>query len=66
MSRIKIEDLSKDEKISEAELKGIRGGSLTGNDMDSFRIDIVNEQGLHWTGRARKFSLRDGLNPDFK
>lgn len=71
MAKIKINDISKekDEKISEAELKGLKGGSLGGIDigsLDSLRFDVTSDQGTRWTGRIRKWSLADGVRHDFK
>ena len=71
MARIKIENLPKDSKISEEELKGIRGGSIgegvfhTG--VDALGFDTASMEGVKlWSGRARAWSLDDGIRIEFK
>jgi hypothetical protein len=71
MARIKIENLSKDSKISDAELKGIRGGSISEGayhtGIDALGIDTATMEGVKfWSGRARTWSLKDGIQFEFK
>ena len=71
MARIKIEDLSKDSTISEAELRGISGGSFVESpsyaDINALGFYTASMEGMKlWSGRARAWSLKDGIRIDFR
>ena len=71
MERIKIENLSKDSTISEAELRGISCGSFAESasyaDINALGFDTASMEGVKlWSGRARAWSLKDGIRVEFK
>jgi hypothetical protein len=74
MVRIRTENLPKDSTISEAEMRGIIGGSFVEKasyaDINALGFDTSNMEGVKlWSGRsgrARVWSLKDGIRIEFK
>ena len=74
MARIRTENLPKDSTISEAGLKVISWGSFVENasyaDINALGFDTASMEGVKlWSGRsgrARVWSLKDGIRIEFK